>query len=67
MLHITEAQPWFSFTHILTHKESATNEASRYTLRLRCGGFRVGVTVALSCLWQDYNHEGVDPCCRLRR
>ena len=50
----------------LTYKESATNEASRHTLRLRpSGGFPVGVTVALSCLWQDCNNEGVDPRCGL--
>jgi len=32
----------------LAHKESATNEASLYKLRLRCTGFPAGVTMALS-------------------
>jgi hypothetical protein len=41
-------------------KESATNESSRDKLRLRCGGYLVGIAVALSCLWQDCNREGVD-------
>jgi tripartite-type tricarboxylate transporter receptor subunit TctC len=41
--------------------ESATNEASRYKLRLRPGGCPVGIALALSWLWQDLNHEGVDP------
>ena len=53
-------------THILTHKETA-DEASRYILRLRCSGFRVGVTVALSRLWQVCNHEDLDPRCGLQR
>src|SRR5437773_11077031 len=41
--------------------ESSTNEASRYKLRLRPGGCPVGIALALSWLWQDLNHEGVDP------
>ena len=45
--------------------ESATNEASRYKLRLRPSGDPVGIAVALPWLWQDRNHEGVDPRCRL--
>jgi len=42
-------------------RESATNEAFRYKLRLHPSGYPVGIAVALSWLWQDYNHEGVDP------
>src|SRR5215831_17230063 len=63
----SRVQSALSSSHILTHKESVTNEA--YTLRLRpCGGgFPVGLTVALSCLWQDCNREGLDPRCCLRR
>jgi hypothetical protein len=68
MLRTTEVQSWFSSTHILTHNESGTNEASQYKLRLRpCSGFPVGITVALSCLRQDSNHEGVDPRRGLQR
>jgi hypothetical protein len=33
---------------MITHKESATNEASRYKLRLRYGGYPIGIAVALS-------------------
>ena len=47
--------------------KGATNEASRFKLRLRRGGFPVGVTVGVFCLWQDCNHEGLDPRCDLRR
>ena len=47
--------------------ESANNEASRYKLRLRPGGDLLGIAVALSWLWQDCNHEGVDPRRSLRR
>jgi hypothetical protein len=36
-------------------------------LRLRPGGYLVGIAVALSWLWQDCNHEGVDPRRSLRR
>src|SRR5215467_10164870 len=45
-----------------THKENAADDASRYILRLRSsGGFSVGVALALSRLWQDRDHEGLDP------
>jgi hypothetical protein len=37
--------------------ESATNEASRYKLRLRPGGCPVGIALALSWLWQDLNPQ----------
>jgi hypothetical protein len=37
-------------TTLVTQRESPTNEPYRYKLRLRHGGFRAGVTVALSCL-----------------
>jgi hypothetical protein len=63
----TEVRSWFGSTHIVTQRESPTNEPYRYKLRLRHGGFRAGVTVALSCLWQDCNNEGVDSRCGLRR
>jgi hypothetical protein len=67
MLHTPEVQFWLRSTDILlAHKESG-NEASRYILRLRCRRFRVGITVALSCLWQDCNHEDLDARCGLRR
>ena len=62
----SEVQSWFSSTHILTHKESA-DEASRYILRLRCRGFGADITVALSRLWQDSNHEDLDPRRGLQR
>jgi hypothetical protein len=48
------------------HTESI-NEASRCILRLFWRGFRVGVTVALSCLWPNCNHEDIDPRCGLQR
>lgn len=49
-------------------RKECTNEASQYTLRLRLrGSFTVDVTVALFCVWQDCNHEGVDHRCGLRR
>jgi hypothetical protein len=47
--------------HCPNSMESATNEASRYKLRLHPSGYPVGIAVALSWLWQNYNHEGVDP------
>src|SRR5262249_38604999 len=44
------------------------DDAPRYILRLRSfGSFAVGVTVALSHLWQDRDHEGLDPRRGLRR
>src|SRR5215470_1896953 len=52
---------------IPTHNESATNEASRYKLRLRYVGYPVGAAVALFCLWQDYDHACVETDCELRR
>src|SRR6266404_8236224 len=64
---VHDERSWFSSTHIVTQKESPANEPYRYKLRLRCGGFPAGVTVALFCLWQDCNNEGVDYRCGLRR
>jgi hypothetical protein len=66
MLHTPKVQFWLRSTDILTHKGSA-NEASRDILRPRRRRFRVGSTVALSCLWQDCNHEDLDARCGLRR
>jgi hypothetical protein len=66
VLHGPEVQFWFRSTDTLTHKESA-DEASRCILRLRWRGFRVGVPVALSYLWQDSNHEDIDPRRGLQR
>jgi hypothetical protein len=36
-------------------------------LRLCRRGFPVGGTVALSCLWQECNHEDLDPRRGLQR
>ena len=44
----------------LALKERATNEASRDPLRLPFICYPIGAQMALSCLWQDRNHEGDD-------
>jgi len=50
------------------NKENAVDVASRYILRQRSSGsFAVGVALALSHLWQDDDHEGLDPRRGLRR
>ena len=43
-----------------------TNEPSRDPLRLPFICRPIGASVALSCLWQDRNHEGDDTCNCLR-
>jgi hypothetical protein len=51
-----------------THEENAADDASRSVLRLRSSGsVSVGITVALSDLRQDCDHEGLDPRGGLRR
>jgi hypothetical protein len=48
-------------------KGSASNEAYRDTLRLRCGSFPVGVAVVLFLLREEYNNEDLNTRCGLRR
>jgi hypothetical protein len=49
-------------------KENAADEAFRHGLRVRsCGGFPVVVALALPDMWQDRDHEGLDPRRGLRR
>src|SRR5262249_21287004 len=51
-----------------THKENAADDASRYILRLRSPrSISVTVGVPLPRLWQDGDHEGLDPRRGLRR